>query len=119
MVQAPLGARNSLKVSLAVPQTPAPRCGNSYGQVNILKSFSGVRLGPASSRTQLRPPSVRTFAAMPPPAPEPIMHTSYCFGERITWAILRISPYRLFFLISETAKSQARAISVMQGIDGL
>src|SRR5258708_24179264 len=92
---APLGERNSPKFSPALRPTPAPRCGKSYGHRNILKSFSGVRLGPASSRTQLRPPSVRIFAAMPPPAPEPIMQTSYCFGERITWAILKNSPCKL------------------------
>ena len=75
-------------------------------------------LGPASSSTQFRPPSVRIFAAIPPPAPEPIMQTSYCFGERITWAILKNSPYRLFILSSETAKSQARAVSAMYVSDG-
>src|SRR5713226_7250855 len=132
---APLGARNSLKFSPALPPTPAPRCGNSYGHISILKSFSGVMFGPASSSTQFSPPSVRIFAAMPPPAPEPIMQTSYCFGERITWAILKSAPcklrcgkfsggrgkprpYRLFFLSAETAKSQARAVNAMYVSDG-
>jgi len=32
--------------------------------------------GPASSNTMFKPPSVRTLAAMPPPAPEPTIHTS-------------------------------------------
>src|SRR5216110_2282176 len=133
--QAPLGARNSPKFSRAWPPTPAPRCGDSYGHMSILKSFSGFRFAPASSSTQLRPPSVRIFAAMPPPAPEPIMQTSYCFGERITWAILKNSPcslrcdefnggrgkphpYRLFFCNSETAKSQARAVNAMYVSEG-
>src|SRR5882762_2141617 len=130
MFHAPLGARNSPKFSLALPPTPAPRCGASYGHISILKSFSGFTFGPASSSTQFRPPSVRIFAATPPPAPEPMMQTSYCFGERITWGIFKNSPckrrygqldrgrgkprpYRLFFLSSETAKSQARAVSAM------
>src|SRR6266851_8829560 len=104
MFHAPLGARNSPKFSAALPPTPTPRCGNSYGHISILKSFSGLMLGPASSKTQFRPPSVRILAAMPPPAPEPIMQTSYCFGERITCAILQTSPYKLFFLSSEIAK---------------
>src|SRR6202158_5005683 len=117
--QAPLGARNSPKFSRAWPPTPAPRCGNSYGHISILKSFSGFTFGPASSSTQFRPPSVRIFAAIPPPAPEPIMQTSYCFGERITWAISRSSPYSSFFFIAETAKSQARAVNAMYVSDGL
>src|SRR5271163_3296672 len=87
MFHAPLGARNSLKFSLACPPTPAPRCGSSYGHISILKSVSGCRSGPASSMATVRPPSVRTFAAMPPPAPEPITQTSYVLGERFTWAI--------------------------------
>src|SRR5437899_2580671 len=89
---APFGARNSPKFSLALPPTPAPRWGASYGHINILKSFSGMMLGPASRSAQFKPPSVRIFAAIPPPAPEPMMQTSYCFGERITWAIADISP---------------------------
>src|SRR5229473_3769376 len=115
---APFGARNSLKFSPALPPTPAPRCANSYGHISILKSFSGLTFGPASSSTQFRPPSVRTFAAMPPPAPEPMMHTSYCFGERITWAIWTTSPYSSFFFIAETAKSHARAVSAMYVSEG-
>src|SRR5258708_2273039 len=75
-----------------------------------------------------------------------MMQTSYCFGERITWAIADISPggecyqfsvvsskkektvlkafgnrrpaQRLFFFISETAKSQARAVKAMYVSDG-
>src|SRR6266576_3205613 len=75
--QAPLGARNSPKFSRARPPMPAPRCGASYGHISILKSFSGFTFGPASSSAQFRPPSVRILAAMPPPAPEPMMQTSY------------------------------------------
>src|SRR5580704_4584217 len=33
------------------------------------------------------PPSVKIFAAMPPPAPEPTTITSYVFGDRIICAI--------------------------------
>src|SRR5580704_5125292 len=33
------------------------------------------------------PPSVKIFAAIPPPAPEPTTITSYVFGDRITCAI--------------------------------
>src|SRR6266478_2727014 len=98
MFHAPFGARNSPKFSRACPPTPAPRCGASYGHISILKSFSGLTFGPASSSAQFRPPSVRIFAAMPPPAPEPMMQTSYCFCERITWNIWTISPLELISL---------------------
>src|ERR1044072_150734 len=36
---------------------------------------------PASSRTTSAPPSARTLAAMPPPAPEPTIQTSYSFAR--------------------------------------
>src|ERR1700759_2916188 len=55
--------------------------------MSILKSFSGWICGPASRSATVRPPSVRIFAAMPPPAPEPITITSNVFGVRATWAI--------------------------------
>src|SRR6202042_1443819 len=43
--------------------------------------FSG---GPASNMTTFSPPSVSTLAAVPPPAPDPMMQTSYSFGELTT-----------------------------------
>src|ERR1700745_3146497 len=91
IVHAPVGAMNSfsspLSNSKACPPTPAPRCGNSYGQTCSLKSTLGSSSGPASSITTCSPPSVRIFAAVPPAAPDPTMHTSYTLGERLTCAM--------------------------------
>ena len=42
----------------------------------MYESVTGSHIGPASSMTTSAPASVSTFAAMPPPAPEPTMHTS-------------------------------------------
>src|ERR1700730_10504570 len=44
--------------------------------------------------TTFRPPSVSTLAAVPPPAPEPMMQTSYTLGERITWDIQNLRENR-------------------------
>src|ERR671933_128791 len=54
----------------------APRRGESYGHANIFESFSVSHGPPASSITTSAPASVSTLAAMPPPAPEPMMQTS-------------------------------------------
>src|SRR5262245_47303797 len=54
----------------------APRRGDSYVHVDIFASFAESHGPPASSRTTLAPASVRTFAAIPPPAPDPTMQTS-------------------------------------------
>src|SRR5712664_2418526 len=73
MSQPPMQASNSPNGRSAVE---APRRGDSYGQVSIAES---VRLsqGPPASRTITSAPAwVREYAAMPPPAPEPTMHTS-------------------------------------------
>src|ERR1700722_11361176 len=58
--------------------------------------------------TTFKPPSVRTFAAGPPPAPEPIMQTSYTLGDRVTWDISksptsRIHRSRLCYLVLQKA----------------
>src|SRR6266850_4071378 len=58
----------------------APRRGDSYGHADIFESFAESHMGPASSMTTSAPASHSTFAAMPPPAPEPTMQTSYVFG---------------------------------------
>src|ERR1700722_9993165 len=44
--------------------------------------------------TTFKPPSVSTLAAVPPPAPEPMMQTSYTLGERITWDIQNLRENR-------------------------
>ena len=54
----------------------SPRRGESYGHTNIFESFSVSHIAPASSSATSAPASVRTLAAMPPPAPDPTMHTS-------------------------------------------
>src|ERR1700760_1199649 len=83
--QNPLGAWNSpFNSCLARPPMSAPRCGNWYGHTCSLKSLAGLSRGPASNITTFRPPSVSTLAAVPPPAPDPMMQTSNTFGERIT-----------------------------------
>src|SRR5262245_54826779 len=54
----------------------APRRGESYGHADIFESFSTSQFGPASSITTSAPASHKTFAAIPPPAPEPTMQMS-------------------------------------------
>src|SRR5437762_1761771 len=54
----------------------APRRGDSYGHADIFESLAESHMPPASSMTTSAPASHSTFAAMPPPAPEPMMHTS-------------------------------------------
>ncbi len=54
----------------------APRRGESYGHADIFESFAESHIPPASSMTTSAPASHRTFAAMPPPAPEPTIQTS-------------------------------------------
>src|SRR3954471_59204 len=64
----------------------APRRGDSYGQVNIAESVVLSHGPPASSTVTLTPAFVRTYAAIPPPAPEPTMSTSAggdCFARRM------------------------------------
>src|SRR5436190_18841983 len=58
----------------------APRRGESYAHADIFDSFSTSHIGPASIITTSAPASHSTLAAMPPPAPEPMMQTSYVFG---------------------------------------
>src|SRR6201992_1076020 len=63
--------------------------------------------------TTFKPPSVRTFAAVPPPAPEPIMQTSYTLGDRVTWDISesptsRIHRSRSCYLVLQKANSVKR-----------
>src|SRR6266487_1643074 len=54
-----------------------PRRGDSYGQVSMAESLRLSHGTPASSTITSAPARVRAWAAMPPPAPEPTMHTSY------------------------------------------
>src|SRR5271170_7591411 len=63
--------------------------------------------------TTFKPPSVRTLAAVPPPAPEPIMQTSYTLGDRVTWDISesptsRIHRSGVCYLILQKAYSVKR-----------
>src|SRR5439155_25058606 len=62
----------------------APRLGESYAHADIFESFSASHIPPASSITTSAPASHSTLAAIPPPAPEPTIQTSYVFGCRIT-----------------------------------
>ena len=73
MFQPPMQPSNSPNGRSGVD---APRRGESYGHLNIAASVAESHFGPASSSATRAPASVSTFAAMPPPAPEPTMHTS-------------------------------------------
>src|SRR5438270_12755659 len=55
----------------------APRRGDAYAGMSILLSRDAKNDGPASSITTFAPARVSAYAAMPPPAPEPTMQTSY------------------------------------------
>src|SRR3989442_5900574 len=61
-----------------------PRRGDSYGHVSIAESLALSHGTPASSTITSAPVWVSAWAAMPPPAPEPTMHTSYCLACRTT-----------------------------------
>src|SRR2546426_2667130 len=54
----------------------APRRGDSYGHVSIADSVVLSHGPPASSTVTLTPARVSTYAAIPPPAPEPTTSTS-------------------------------------------
>ena len=54
----------------------APRRGESYGHLSIAPFLTGSHIGPASMRATFAPACVSTYAAMPPPAPEPMIATS-------------------------------------------
>ena len=62
--------------AVVVVGVAAPRRGESYGHADIFESLAESHIPPASSITTSAPASQRTLAAMPPPAPEPTMHTS-------------------------------------------
>src|ERR1700758_1844385 len=49
----------------------APRRGESYGQTSIWESVVLSQGTPASSTVTFRPARVSTYAAIPPPAPDP------------------------------------------------
>jgi hypothetical protein len=55
----------------------APRRGESYGIFSITESLVLSHGAPASRSSTFAPARARTYAAMPPPAPDPTMHTSY------------------------------------------
>src|SRR5262245_52012967 len=73
MSQPPMQPSNSPNGFVGVA---APRRGDSYGHVDIFESFAESHIAPASSITTSAPASHRTFAAIPPPAPDPTMQTS-------------------------------------------
>ena len=54
----------------------APRRSVPYGQASIAESLVLSQGTPASSTITSAPACVSTEAAIPPPAPEPTMHTS-------------------------------------------
>src|SRR5690242_4714082 len=54
----------------------APRRGDAYDGTSILESRVLYHSGPASTTATFAPAFVRTYAAIPPPAPEPTITTS-------------------------------------------
>src|SRR6185312_10623190 len=56
---------------------PRPRRADWYGHSIIFESVALSHGPPASSITTSAPACVSAYAVMPPPAPEPTMHTSY------------------------------------------
>src|SRR3954469_5623723 len=74
----------------------APRRGDSYGHVDIFESFAASHMPPASSITTSAPASQSTFAAMPPPAPEPTIQTSYVLDCRMICMTAQGTPSRGF-----------------------
>src|SRR5512132_3247755 len=74
MSQPPSQASNSPKGLLRVD---APRRGDANAGVSICEFFEAYHSPPASSITTLAPAFVSAYAAMPPPAPDPTMQTSY------------------------------------------
>src|SRR4029077_4654270 len=74
LAQPPMQASNSPNGRSGVD---APRRGDSYGHSSMAESFVLSQGCPASSTTTSAPALVSAYAAIPPPAPEPTMHTSY------------------------------------------
>src|SRR5436190_4310082 len=72
--QPPMQASNSPNGRSLVDR---PRRGDSYGHVSMAESLRLSHGTPASSTITSAPAWVRAWAAMPPPAPEPTMQTSY------------------------------------------
>src|SRR5260221_11346168 len=58
----------------------APRLGDAKAGVSILESRDAYHSPPASSITTFAPAWVSAYAAMPPPAPDPTIQTSYVFS---------------------------------------
>src|SRR5687767_7654413 len=55
----------------------APRRAVAYDGMSMVAFFDAYQGPPASSITTLAPAFVSAYAAMPPPAPEPMIATSY------------------------------------------
>src|SRR5437762_13026699 len=68
-----------------------PRRGDSYGHVSTAESSALSHGAPSSSTTTASPSWPPTWAAVPPPAPDPTMHTPYTRDPR-SWAGAPVSP---------------------------
>src|SRR3954469_14389687 len=55
----------------------APRRGDAYVGMSICEFLEAYQGPPASSITTFAPALVSAYAAIPPPAPDPTMQTSY------------------------------------------
>src|SRR5512134_2500463 len=67
--------------------SPAPRCHTLEGPCSILKSPM-LTIGPASISRTLMPRSARTLVTVPPPAPDPMITTSWTVVLEIPCAML-------------------------------
>src|SRR5579885_1011161 len=84
-VQPPTSVASKYPKGRSLP--PTPRCGALYGHWNIFDCFVQSNQSPASSMQIFAPAFASTWAATPPPAPEPTITTSYVFGVAFTCAI--------------------------------
>jgi len=82
--QAPFGARNSPKFSPRVSADARAAMRRFVRPHQHLEIFFGIYVRPGFQQRAVQAALGQNFRAMPPPAPEPMMQTSYCFGERIT-----------------------------------
>src|ERR1700693_5777847 len=80
--QPPMHASNSPNGRSVVD---APRRGDSKGILSIAESLVLSHGPPASRRSTFAPARVRTYAAIPPPAPDPTMQTSYVLRCDTEW----------------------------------
>ena len=70
---------------------PAADAGSPMGQLvgphMLFEILLGIQRGPSLEHDNIQSALGQHFGAVPPPAPDPMMQTSYYFGERTTCGI--------------------------------